>query len=48
MGLNLRVPPSALNNEEIMRLQNDPEKVEGNHRRPTFLWGIVTLKDVEW
>jgi hypothetical protein len=33
-----------------MRLQKDPEVVIGNHRRPTFLLGFVTLGSVpiEW
>jgi hypothetical protein len=33
-----------------MRLQKDPEVVIGNHRRPTFLFGFITLGMVpmEW
>ena len=33
-----------------MRLQKDPEVVVGNHRRPTFLLGFITLGSVpiEW
>ena len=33
-----------------MRLQKDPEVVTGNHRRPTFLLGFITLGmvPIEW
>ena len=33
-----------------MRLQKDPEVVVGNHRRPTFLVGLITLGmvPIEW
>lgn len=32
-----------------LKINKDPIAiVQGNHKRPTFLWGIVTLKDIEW
>lgn len=48
--MSLRVPPSASKYEEMMRLQKDPEVVVGNHKRPTFILGFITLGmvPIEW